>query len=366
MFEDLWNGILELTSRFVIPDWGSVIAMLPVFIFALTLVVIVVLFWRIWRAPKPRRGKLKVEPVPPPGVHMPGPSWAPPLAALGAFALFLGLVFTGPLLVIGAIVLTITLLYWLVEAVRLYDHDLGSTAPPLPAVVHDGPPPGVHMPGPSFLPFLAAVGMGMLFLGLVFGEWLLAVGVIGLIVTLLGWMTAARQEYVKTVEADTTGHLETLPDPRPPKLMLTGLAILLVAAFVIQVGWIPPRAAGGEPSPGASGAPAGEPPASGEPGGSPGAGGGGGGLELHAKEIAFVETTLTAPADKPFDLHYFNEDQGIPHDVAFKDSSGAEVFKGEVVTGVADTIYKVPPLAAGTYQYICTIHPNMTGSATVQ
>ena len=98
-----------------------------------------------------------------------------------------------------------------------------------------------------------------------------------IIVTLLGWMTAARHEYVKTVEADSTGHLETLPDPKTPKLMLTGLAILLVAAFVIQVGWIPPRAAGGEASPGASGAPpaegggsgGGEPPASGEPPGSP-------------------------------------------------------------------------------------------------
>ena len=375
MFEDIWNGILELTSKFVIPDWGSVVAMLPVLIFALSIIVIVVLFSRIWRAPKARRGKSRVEPVPPPGVHMPGPSWAPPLAALGAFALFLGLVFTGPLLVIGAIILAITLLYWLVEAVRIYDHDLGATSEPLPAVVHHGPPPGVHMPGPSFLPFLAAVGMGMLFLGLVFGEWLLAVGVLGLIVTLIGWMTAARQEYVKTVEADRTGHLETLPDPRTPKLMLSGLAILLVAAFVIQVGWIPPRAVGGEASPGASGAPppgggsgGGEPPTSGEPPGSPGGGspGAGGGLELHAKDIAFVETTLTAPADQPFDLHFFNDDASIPHDVAFKDSSGAEVFKGEVVTGVADSVYKVPPLAAGTYQYICTIHPNMTGTATVQ
>ena len=375
MFEDLWNGILELTSKFVIPDWGSVIAMLPVLIFALAILVIVVLFWRIWRAPKARRGKVKVEPVAPAGVHMPGPSWAPPLAALGAFALFIGLVFPGPLLVIGAIILSVTLLYWLVEAVRIYDHDLGATAPALPDVVHAGPPPGVHMPGPSFLPFLAAVGMGMLFLGLVFGEWLLAVGVIGLIVTLLGWMTAARQEYVKTVEADTTGHLETIGDPKTPKLMLSGLAILLVAAFVVQVGWIPPRAAGSEASPGASGAPppegggGGEPPASGEPGGSPGSGdgaGGGGGLELHAKDIAFVETSLSAPADQPFDLHFFNDDASIPHDVAFKDGSGAEAFKGEVVTGIADTVYKVPPLPAGTYQYICTIHPNMTGTATLQ
>ena len=257
MFEDLWNSILELTSKFVIPDWGSVIAMLPVLVFAGAIVVIGILFWIIWRHPKPRVGKVKVEPVPPAGVHMPGPSWAPPLAALVAFMLFLGLVFGGPLLIVGVVGLTVTLLYWLVEAVRLYDHDLGSTVPELPEVTHTGPPPGVHMPGPSFLPFLAALGAGLLFLGLVFGGWILAAGVIALILTLAGWMGAARAEFEKTVEADTTGHLENIPEPRTPKLLLSGLAIMLVAAFVVQVGWIPPRASGEETSPGASGAPGG-------------------------------------------------------------------------------------------------------------
>ena len=62
MFEDLWNSILELTSKFVIPDWGSVIAMLPVLVFAGAIVVIGILFWIIWRHPKPRVGKVKVAP----------------------------------------------------------------------------------------------------------------------------------------------------------------------------------------------------------------------------------------------------------------------------------------------------------------
>jgi hypothetical protein len=377
MFEEFWNGILELTSKFVIPDWGSVIAMLPVLIFALAVVVSVVLFWKLWRHPKRVPGKARVEPLPPAGVHMPGPSWSPVLAAVGAFMLFLGIVFGGPLLIIGAIGLSVTLLYWLVESVRLYDHDLGSTVPALPAVVHDGPPPGVHMPGPSFLPFLAAFGMGMLMLGLVFGEWLLAVGVIGLILSLLGWMTAARREYVQTVDADASGHLEPLPDPRPPKLLLTGLTILLVAGAVIQAGWIPPRAAGGESDPGASpgasgapGQPGGEPPA--EPGGAPSADPGGGPPAgdgkpvVHAKEIQFVETTFVAPAEQPFELEFVNEDAGIPHNVEIKDAAGASVYEGEVISGVATIVYQVPALAAGTYPYICTVHPNMTGSATVE
>ena len=56
----------------------------------------------------------------------------------------------------------------------------------------------------------------MLMLGLVFGEWLLAAGVIALVVTLVGWLVDARGEYVKTVEADSTGHLENIPPPRAP------------------------------------------------------------------------------------------------------------------------------------------------------
>jgi Cytochrome c oxidase subunit IV/Cupredoxin-like domain len=364
MFEDIWNGIIELTSRYVIPDWTSVIAMLPVIIFVLAIIVVAILFWKLTRAPKPRRGKARLEPIPPPGVHMPGPSLSPFLAAIGAFSLFLGLVFGGWLLIIGAIVLTVTLLHWLVEAVRLYDRDLGATATPMPVIAHDGPPAGVHMPGPSFLPFLAAIGMAMLMLGLVFGGWLLAVGVVAFVLSLLGWMRDARREYVATVAADRTGHLESLPDPRTPKWLLTSFGLLLAIAFVVQVGWIPPQASGGETA-----APSGGPPGpggSGEPGASPGAGGEGDGPVIHAKDIAFVQTSFSAPADQPFQITFVNEDDKIPHNIEIKDETGLSVFQGKQFPGVETMVYDVPPLGGGSYSFVCTVHPTMTGSATIQ
>lgn len=368
MLEEIWNGILELLAQFVIPDWGALIALLPVFIFVLSVVWLVLTFVRLFRAPKPRRGKQRVAPRTPPGLHMPGPSFAPIFASIGVFLLFLGVVFPGPLLVLGGIALALTLLYWLTESTRIYDQDLGvRTATELPAVVRDGPPPGVHMPGPSFRPFLGAVGMGLLMLGLVFGGWLLAVGVIALIATLAGWLIDGRKEYVKAVEADTTGHLEAMPAPRTPALLFVALAVLLIAGVALQAGWLPPRDVGGGEGAGASGAPPGGSGGPGEPGGSGGPPPGPtADVVVHAKDIKFVEASLTGPADRPFTLALVNEDPTTPHNLELKDGAGASVFKGEIFPGVDTRVYDVPSLAAGTYTFLCTVHSSMTGSATLQ
>ena len=45
--------------------------------------------------------------------------------------------------------------------------------------------------------------------------------------------------------------------------------------------------------------------------------------------------------------------------------SGAKVFKGEIVSSQKVT-YQVPALAAGTYPFICEVHPDMKGTITVE
>src|SRR4029077_6357091 len=131
----------------------------------------------LMRAKPARRGKSRVTPKPPAGIHLPGPSFPPVFGGLGVFLGPLGFVFGGVSVVLGVIALALTLLYWLAEGIRNYDHDIGPTTTALPAVVHDGPPEGVHMPGPSWRPFLGAFGMFAILLGLVFGGWLLAAGI---------------------------------------------------------------------------------------------------------------------------------------------------------------------------------------------
>jgi plastocyanin len=85
-----------------------------------------------------------------------------------------------------------------------------------------------------------------------------------------------------------------------------------------------------------------------------------------AQNIAFDTTALTVPADKAFKLAFVNDDAGTPHNVEFKDASGAVPFKGEIFNGVATKIYSLPGLPAGTYTFMCVVHPNMTGTATAQ
>jgi plastocyanin len=118
-----------------------------------------------------------------------------------------------------------------------------------------------------------------------------------------------------------------------------------------------------------SAAPSSAAPSSAAPSGSASAsasasGGGGTTLEVEAENIAFKESTLAAPADQAFKIDFKNQDQGVPHNVEIKDSSGASKFRGEIITGPAEATYDVPALPAGSYTFVCSVHPNMTGTLT--
>lgn len=106
------------------------------------------------------------------------------------------------------------------------------------------------------------------------------------------------------------------------------------------------------------------PPSGGAP--APSGGASGATLPLSAQNTAFSTNALAAPADAPFTIDFKNEDVGMPHNVEIKDASGAQVFNGKIITGPAEEPYAVPPLKAGAYTFVCTVHANMTGTLTVQ
>jgi plastocyanin len=369
--DQLWTDVLTFINRLVSPDWGALVALVPIL---LLLGVVAYLAWivvRYMKAGPTRRGKRRLTPVPPPGVHAAEGSLAPVLAAIGSFALFYGFVFKGWAYIIGGIILALTLIYWLREAIRDYDHVEHPTNALVPVAV-TGPPPGIHVPGPSFRPILVSIAVAALFYGLVFGGYVLVAGAIMLAISLLQWLVDARREYKGVVIADVTGHLPADPHPNYPRATLVAFALLFVGAIVLQAGILPPRSS--TAAPGGSAAPSGAPPASGGPSGAPASAdtGGTADVTIVAQNIEFEGGTSAAheaPAGKPFTIKFQNDDAGIPHNVSIREGgpTGKELFKGDIFPGVETRIYDVTtPLQAGTYTFICDVHPTMTGTLTVK
>ena len=89
-------------------------------------------------------------------------------------------------------------------------------------------------------------------------------------------------------------------------------------------------------------------------------------IQLAAQSIQFSTKELQAPSGKAFTIEFTNNDSGIAHNVEILDANNTSVFKGDVFPGVATQTYQVPALKAGTYSYLCDVHPTlMTGTLTV-
>ncbi len=73
----------------------------------------------------------------------------------------------------------------------------------------------------------------------------------------------------------------------------------------------------------------------------------------------FEPDAVEAPAGKAFKIDFDNKDAATVHDIDIHLSNpGSEVvFDGAKVTGPAVATYDVPALSAGTYAFVCSVHP---------
>lgn len=101
-----------------------------------------------------------------------------------------------------------------------------------------------------------------------------------------------------------------------------------------------------------------------------GTGGGGGetsALQVSAVNLAFDTSSIELTAGEATTLTFANEDAGVQHNIAIyeDDTLAVELFSGELVTGPTEITYEIPALDAGTYYFLCIVHPNMNGSVVV-
>lgn len=87
-------------------------------------------------------------------------------------------------------------------------------------------------------------------------------------------------------------------------------------------------------------------------------------MTVVAKDIKYQTPAVAVKAGQAFSIDFDNQD-GAPHDIKISDASGAEVFKGDIVSQTK-VVYSVPALAAGTYTFVCEVHPDMKGTITAQ
>jgi plastocyanin len=72
----------------------------------------------------------------------------------------------------------------------------------------------------------------------------------------------------------------------------------------------------------------------------------------------FDPTQLTAPADSPIVFQFHNADTTAPHDVSIRMPDGTQVWNGDPDAQPGqDATYIAPSLAAGEYEFFCSIHP---------
>ena len=370
----LLEWIVSLLGPFVAPDWGALIQLLPIIILLVVAGFYGWVFFRFRRA-GPRQIGMPALPTrsAPAGIHLPGPSLAPLLISVASAALFFSVALGGVALAVSAGAMLLALVAWGREAVREYDAigagDHGALAISAQSSRGaSGPPAGVHLPPPSLLPFLVSLATGVLLFGAAIGLPFVLLGALMTAFALVGWLLDSGREYRAVAEADSTGHLVNPTPKSAPRISLLLFSLLFVVVGGAQAGLIFTESESPAPSPGASGAPA----ESGAPteSGAPSAGPDDGITLITAMGVKFEQTLFELPADTASQLRFHNMDVGIPHNIAIHEGSadavGPELWQGEIFNGDETKLYELPAFPAGSYSFVCTVHPNMVGDVVVK
>jgi plastocyanin len=85
-------------------------------------------------------------------------------------------------------------------------------------------------------------------------------------------------------------------------------------------------------------------------------------IDLVAHNIAFNTSLISVPAGSEVTVHFFNEDDGVPHNFAVYTNPQAtdKIFSGTIITGVSNITYTFQaPCTPGAYWFRCDVHPTV-------
>ena len=145
-----------------------------------------------------------------PETHLPPPSLAPILFALGLIVVAAGAIFVGELLSVGITLIVISAIRWFVEDMGYFE--AGGPAEfrqnPLQVMPDVSPPAGVHLPPPSIMPVLFAAGLLMTAAGAVFTDQVLGAGITLLVIGGGGWFLEDIRAFEEPEHDDHDSHAD--------------------------------------------------------------------------------------------------------------------------------------------------------------
>jgi plastocyanin len=86
-------------------------------------------------------------------------------------------------------------------------------------------------------------------------------------------------------------------------------------------------------------------------------------VTIVAKDLAWDTACIQAPEGVPFTVEVDNQDTGVQHDFHLKGVPGDP--QTDLAAGPTEQHLALKAIHAGTYEYVCDIHPNMTGHLQV-
>lgn len=140
-----------------------------------------------------------------PESHLPPPSLAPILFALGLIVMAAGAIFVGEMLSVGITLIVLGAARWFLEDMGYFEAGGPAEFRQRPLQVMPDvapPPPGIHMPPPSLSPLIFAAGLIITAAGAIFTDQVLGAGITLIVFGGVGWFLEDIQAFEEPLHDD--------------------------------------------------------------------------------------------------------------------------------------------------------------------